>query len=70
MNRIIRFVLLLGLLSLAAFAQTAQITGAVSDQTGANVPNAAVTATNINSGVARSTVWGQLVPSPSTRRSS
>lgn len=34
-----------------AFAQTATVQGRITDQTGALVPNATVTATNSNSGV-------------------
>src|SRR6266699_2212518 len=37
-----------------AFAQTAQITGTIADQSGASIPNTTVTATNVNIGVARS----------------
>src|SRR5438270_7949915 len=48
-------VLMLAALSAtAAFSQTAQMTGTIVDQTGASVPNTTVTATNVNTGVARS----------------
>jgi len=53
---------LLGIVVLAwlgaviGFAQTAQMTGTISDQTGASVPNTTVTVTNVNTGVARSSI--------------
>src|SRR5689334_4966217 len=40
----------------AAFSQTAQMTGSITDQTGASVPGTTVTATNVATGVARSGV--------------
>ena len=40
----------------AAVAQTAQLTGTVSDPSGSSVPNAKVTATNFDTGVARASV--------------
>src|SRR5947209_1019946 len=40
----------------AAFSQTAQMTGTITDQSGASVPNTTVTATNVATGVARSGV--------------
>ncbi len=45
---------ILAAFSLTASAQTAQLTGTVSDQTGALVPGAKVTATNVATSVARS----------------
>ena len=45
--------LLLCLTSVAAFAQNAQLTGRVSDQTGANVPGAQITITNVATGINR-----------------
>src|SRR6266567_2285945 len=45
---------LIALTATAAFSQTAQMTGTIVDQTGASVPNTTVTATNVNTGVARS----------------
>jgi Carboxypeptidase regulatory-like domain len=47
---------LLAIVSLSAFAQTAQLTGTVADKSGALVPGAKVTATNVATGVARSNV--------------
>src|SRR3954451_16772133 len=41
---------------ISAFAQTAQMTGTISDQSGASVPNTTVTVTNVNTGVARSSI--------------
>ena len=49
-------VVLVGLGALSAFAQTAQMTGTISDQSGATVPNTTVTVTNVNTGVARSSI--------------
>ena len=43
----IRFLLCLGILAVSAFSQTAQMTGAVTDSSGASVPGATVTATNV-----------------------
>src|SRR5712691_10530254 len=51
-----RIVALIWLSAAPAFAQTAQMTGTISDQTGASVPNTTVTVTNVNTGVARSSV--------------
>ena len=42
--------------AVTGFAQTAQMTGTISDQTGASVPNTTVTVTNVNTGVARSSI--------------
>lgn len=47
---------LLAILRLSASAQTAQLTGTVSDKSGAFVPGARVTATNVATGVARSSI--------------
>jgi hypothetical protein len=47
---------ILAILSLSASAQTAQLTGTVSDKSGASVPGAKVTATNVATGVARSSI--------------
>ena len=49
-------VVLVWLGAVSAFAQTAQMTGTISDQTGASVPNTTVTVTNVNTGVARSSI--------------
>jgi hypothetical protein len=49
-------VAVLGLGVVSAFAQTAQMTGTISDQTGASVPSTTVTVTNLNTGVARSSI--------------
>ena len=43
----------------AAVAQTAQLTGTVSDPSGSSVPNAKVTATNVDTGVARASVTNE-----------
>jgi hypothetical protein len=42
--------------ALAALAQTAQVTGRISDQTGSVVPDAKVTVTNVDNGFKRETV--------------
>jgi Carboxypeptidase regulatory-like domain len=47
---------LLGLSFLRVFAQTAQVTGTVADPTGSVMPAAKITATNIDTGVSRSSV--------------
>ena len=47
---------LVGLLAVSAFSQTAQVTGTVSDPTGSVVPVAKVAATNIETGVTRTSV--------------
>jgi len=52
----IRLFLLLGASAICASAQTAQLTGTVSDPTGSVVPGAKVTATNVDTGVARSSL--------------
>ena len=44
------------LFATAAFAQTAQLTGTVTDASGASVPGAKVTATNLDTEVARDSV--------------
>jgi hypothetical protein len=59
MNRIIspiRLLVLLSVLAFSAFSQTAQVTGRVTDTSGAVVPGAKVAATNIETGVARESV--------------
>src|SRR6476660_3520682 len=48
-------VLLFGCVA-GALSQTAQMTGTISDQSGASVPNTTVTVTNVNTGVARSSI--------------
>lgn len=55
----IRRLALFSLFTISAFSQTAQITGTVTDQTGAMVPGAKVVATNINTGVARDSVTNE-----------
>lgn len=50
---------LLSVFSLCAFSQTAQITGTVTDASGAVVPGVKVVATDINTGVARDTVTNE-----------
>jgi len=49
-------VLILGLVPLPAFAQNAQITGTIRDQSGAVVPGATVTARNVETGLTRTDV--------------
>ena len=57
MRRILLFAVVLCASMCPAFAQTVgEITGEVKDQSGANAPNASVTATNTETNVARSTV--------------
>ncbi|MCW5977049.1 MAG: carboxypeptidase regulatory-like domain-containing protein [Bryobacteraceae bacterium] len=46
----------LAAIAACAFSQTAQVTGTVTDPTGAVVPGAKVTAANVNTGVARDSV--------------
>lgn len=48
-----RAAVLLVLIAVCAFSQTAQLTGVVTDSSGAVVPSAKVTATNVDTGVAR-----------------
>ena len=45
-----------GISAMSVFAQTAQLTGTVSDQSGSVVPGAKVTATNVDTGVARNSI--------------
>jgi hypothetical protein len=52
----LRSFVLLCVFGAGAFGQTAQITGTITDQSGAVVPGAKVVATNINTGVARDSV--------------
>ncbi len=52
----LRRLLLFSLFAISAFSQTAQITGTVTDQSGAVVPGAKVAATNIDTGVVRASV--------------
>jgi hypothetical protein len=51
-----RMLTLVVLIAASAFSQTAQITGTVTDPTGAVVPGAKVVATNVNTGVARDSI--------------
>src|SRR5262245_52838182 len=51
-----RYLVICALSASAAFSQTAQITGTITDQSGAVAPQTRVTATNVDTGVARSTV--------------
>ncbi|MDX1983803.1 MAG: carboxypeptidase-like regulatory domain-containing protein [Bryobacteraceae bacterium] len=50
---------LLALAAAAAFAQNAQMTGTITDSTGAAIPSAQVTATNTETGVSRSSVTNE-----------
>ncbi|MEO7653049.1 MAG: carboxypeptidase-like regulatory domain-containing protein, partial [Bryobacteraceae bacterium] len=52
---LLRLITLATLLAMAAFAQTAEITGRLTDGTGAVVPNSRVTATNSGTGIRRDT---------------
>lgn len=52
----VRVVLLAAICSIGAFAQTAQLTGTVTDSSGAFVPGAKVTASNLDTGVSRDSV--------------
>src|ERR1035441_4792662 len=54
--RVLRATALLAFLAASAFSQTAQLTGIVTDSSGAVVPNAKVTATDPATGVARSSM--------------
>ena len=55
--KIIGFTLFVGLLNIAALAQTTQsVTGTVKDPSGGGVPNATVTATEVATGIAHSAV--------------
>jgi len=58
-NRIVRFFFGIGLLAVTAWGQTAQITGTVTDATGAAVPNAQISATNTETGVSRPSVTNE-----------
>src|SRR5438128_2205584 len=51
-----RFAVIVGLCATCALSQTAQLTGTVTDPTGAVVAAAKVTATNIETGVARNAI--------------
>ena len=60
------------LMSSAVYAQNAQISGIIKDQTGAILPGVTVTARNVETGLARTAV-SQItirVPSPLTRNQS
>ena len=48
--------LLAGIAAATAFAQNAQVTGVVKDQSGAVIPGATVTAKNVDTGLARTAV--------------
>ena len=58
-RRLSSLVLLLGALACAAFAQTATITGRVSDTTGALIPGVPITVTNVATGVDRKTATNE-----------
>lgn len=54
-----RLLLLLPAFGLAAFGQNAQMTGTITDQTGAAIPGAIITATNTGTGVSRSSTTNE-----------
>ena len=56
---ILRLFALLGVIAASAWSQTAQITGTVTDASGAAVPNTQITATNTETGVSRSSVTNE-----------
>ena len=55
-----RLLALLSLFAACAFSQTAQVTGTLSDQTGAVVPGATVEALNIDTGVTRASTTNEV----------
>lgn len=55
----LRLSTLLAFAAAAAFAQNAQMTGTITDSTGAAIPSAQVTATNTETGVSRSSVTNE-----------
>ncbi len=55
----LRLLAMMSIVLIGAIAQTAQVTGTITDVSGAAMPNAQVTATNIATGVARSSVTNE-----------
>jgi outer membrane receptor protein involved in Fe transport len=53
LDRFLLFIALTLVMSIVSFGQTAQVTGRVSDQTGAIVPGAQITVTNVSTGINR-----------------
>src|SRR5438105_4805409 len=53
---LVRVLTLVTLVATSAFAQTAQLTGTITDQSGSVAPGTKVVATNIDTGVARASV--------------
>ena len=56
---LVRFSLSLAAFAVTAYSQNAQVTGTVTDATGATVPGARVVATNVDTGVSRSSVTNE-----------
>src|SRR5665647_2279013 len=55
-NLLLRWLACFGIFAVSAWSQTAQVTGTVTDASGAAVPNTQIIATNTETGVSRSSV--------------